>query len=219
MSAKESAPTEMLKVMYFPKTDSSNIEQVYENWKLMLRVKHGQASSFLTSGVYHEVVDPAEPTLTGLTEGTLPYKAKEKAYLEAISESVKETRRLLLERPKIAATMLAHLSSECLAHCARAENWSTLVDAADDPLAIWTSMSVSLRTRTVGDPMRARKNIAQGYANHQQRETQTLASSYLKEHHLAAMTAIGFPLSLTSSKAWTSSTDCAGSDTAPYKST
>ena len=194
MSKDTNDPAEMLMATYSPHLDTSNIEKVFENWKIALRVKHGPITSFLTTEDYPVIKEPDEPILTGVTEGTLKYEAIKKAYLEGVSESVKENRRMTLERPKIAATMLAHISPECLAHCARDGDWQALVDAADDPLAIWKSMSKSMRSRTVGDTLRARKSVCQAYSRHIMKEGQSLAA-YTKEreHLLASMKALGVP--------------------------
>jgi Zinc knuckle len=192
MSKDTNDPAEMIVATYSPHLDTSNIEKVIENWKITLRVKHGPITSFLTTEEYPVIKEPEEPILTGLTAGSLKYEATKKAYLDGVSESVKENRRMTLERPKIAATMLAHISPECLAHCSRDGDWQALVDAADDPLAIWKSMSKSMRSRTVGDTLRARKSVCQAYSRHIMKEGQSLAA-YTKEreHLLASMKALG----------------------------
>jgi hypothetical protein len=194
MSKDTKDPAEMIVATYSPHLDTSNIEKVFENWKIALRVKHGPITSFLITEEYPVIKEPEEPILTDVTEGTLKYEAIKKAYLEGVSESVKENRRMTLERPKIAATMLAHISPECLAHCARDGDWRALVDAADDPLGIWLSMSKSMRSRTVGDTLRARKSVCQAYSRHIMKEGQSLAA-YTKEreHLLASMKALGVP--------------------------
>lgn len=177
---------------YYPQTDTTNYEKLLENWKKGLGAKYGSITSFLTTEEYPKIKGPDEPDMAGLTEGTLAYRAVEKAYFDGISESVKENRRMELEKPKIAATMIAHISPECLAHCARAEEWKDLYDKCDDPLAIWISMGKSMRSRTIGDTIRIRKAASLAYSRHFQKEGQSLAA-YTKEreHLISSMRALG----------------------------
>jgi Zinc knuckle len=192
--SKDKEAVEMLTATYYPQTDTSNIEKVLENWKIALRAMYGPITSFITTDEYPVAKPPEEPLFTDAVEGSLKYEAIKKEYFEGISEAVKENRRMLNERTKIAGTMLAHMSPECLAHCARDEAWKPLVEAADDPLEILRSMSKSLRSKTVGDTLRAKKGVCQAYSRHYQKEGQTLAA-YLKEreHLIQSMKAMGVP--------------------------
>jgi hypothetical protein len=192
MSKESKDVLDMTIAQYYPKDDTSNFEKLRDNWNNALRAKYGPITSFLTTEEYPKAKEPDEPDFKGVTEGSIKYKAMEKAYLEGVSECVKENRRMEQEKPKIAATILAHISPECLAHCARAEEWKDLYEKCDDPLAIWISMSKSMRSRTMGDTLRIRKGACQAYNRHYQKEGQTLAA-YTKEreHLISSMKALG----------------------------
>jgi hypothetical protein len=84
------------------------------------------------------------------------------------------------EKPKMATRILSHLNAESLARAAQAEGWKKLVDESNDPLAIWKSLSLSMRTRSAGDLLRALATVRRACITHAQKEGQPLAA-YLKE--------------------------------------
>jgi hypothetical protein len=173
MSVKSNTGPVLVLAKYYTKTETSNIEEIEENWKNGFRSLYGHAGNFLTTGKYQRAPVAVEPDFTSVTEGSYAYKALEKSGLESISEQVKENRKLELERPKMAATIISNMSAECLAHCAQAAEWKDLVEAGNDPLAIWKSMCTSLRTRSAKDVIRAKKAAVLAYVHHRQKDGQS----------------------------------------------
>ena len=145
----------------------NNLTEVAESWDEVMRMEHGASGSFIGRGSYYTEPDPEMPEVLLSTDAgvraSLPYRLAESALQEAVKEQQKAKAKLRHDRPKQFAQMLAHTSTSARDHLMRDPKAASILEAGDDPLALWKLMGRALVSTKIGSDIAQQEAAMDAY--------------------------------------------------------